>query len=178
MSVCLSPCLQVVVLAFPLLVASAKPEVLCCTKLYASSASCGDKMAALLARYKVQVVAIGNGTGSREAQVSGRMLCFHYLLCFLFSFPALSMVDFFPCSSHTILHLSRHVHVFTNAILCITFSMACTGNDETGLGIIASLDCLYFPGPGVSSGCGERGGGLCILGVAPGRCRISRWVGG
>ena len=57
-------------LAFPLLVASAKPEVLCCTKLYTSSRGCSDKMAELLARHRVQVVAIGNGTGSREAQVS------------------------------------------------------------------------------------------------------------
>ena len=58
-----------VVLSFPLLVASTKPEVLCCTKLYASSRTCGDQMAGLLAKHGVQVVAIGNGVGSREAQV-------------------------------------------------------------------------------------------------------------
>lgn len=60
---------QIVILAFPLQVASSKPEVLCCTKLYTSSRNCTSQMSALIDKYKVQIVAIGNGVGSREAQV-------------------------------------------------------------------------------------------------------------
>jgi hypothetical protein len=141
---------KVVVLAFPLLVASAKPEVLCCTKLFASSRSSGEQMAELLAKHKVQVVAIGNGTASREAQV--RVLTSGSVLM------TLSLL--YGC------------HVFNDIINDI--NCCCTyyeGYDERGSRVDVSPDfcvCVCFGGPEVSSGSGERGGRQCLLGVCPG----------
>ena len=58
------------VLEFPLKIASARPKILSCMKLFTTSQNSIEKLAELIDKYSIQVVAIGNGTGSREAQVS------------------------------------------------------------------------------------------------------------